>query len=556
MIALFLAGVISIFNQPMALYIWAGYMFLVSSFRFFLGKSIQSKIANHEFSQHFDHQLYSMVVLTALGWASLPMLMFGYGNEFVNAYITITLAGMVAGSITSLTPIKHYFYTFVVITLLPLMLAFLQYGELEKSLFALVIFIFGAFVVKNGRVFNEHLLQNFELNLKNSELIENLKVQTDKANNANRLKGQFLANMSHEIRTPMNGILGFIDILKELEKDPQKLRYLNIVKNSSEDLMNIINDILDFSKIESNQFVIQDANNRVRFEIEQCIALNEEKMSQKDQKIITCGLEDLPEYLRFDPLRFHQILNNILANAIKFSPNATQIELTAHYDKIEQLLKISVKDHGIGIAQDKLDDIFRPFIQADGSVTREYGGTGLGLSISSRLVELMGGKISVTSEVGKGSEFTFSIIAPINNAILPKKVHHSKALQQFNGHILVVEDNLVNQKVVSALLKRFGLTYEIASDGLEGVKSFEKGHFDLILMDQNMPNMSGTEACVEIRKKEQAAHLKPIPIIALTANAMEGDREFFINSGMDEYITKPIKIEVLQEVFSQFLAAS
>lgn len=376
------------------------------------------------------------------------------------------------------------------------------------------------------------------------------------ADKANSSKSEFLANMSHEIRTPLNAIIGFIKLLKEKESDSIKKKYLNIISSSSNSLLNTINDILDFSKIESGHLSIEHIDFNPAAEFSVTPSLFKTKLEEKNITLHTHH-ENLPKALSGDVLRINQILNNLLSNAIKFTPENKNIYLSITY--MDGHLNISVKDEGVGINKKYQTIIFKAFSQEDSSTTRRYGGTGLGLSISYNLVRMMEGELKVKSELGHGSEFYFSI--PLETAELLPLSPNTNEEVSFNGKkILLVEDNKANQIFMSVILEMMDLEFDIASDGAEAVKiytsvmldsKFQK--YDAILMDENMPNMSGIQATRHIIEFEKESKIAHTPIIALTANAMVGDRERFLGVGMDEYITKPVDKKKLNDILALFL---
>jgi signal transduction histidine kinase/CheY-like chemotaxis protein len=397
----------------------------------------------------------------------------------------------------------------------------------------------------------EHIVNtNNELENKTNEA----KKMAIRAKRANKSKSEFLANMSHEIRTPLNAIMGFIDLLKEKESDSEKLQYMKTIQSSSVALLGIINDILDFSKIESGNLSIDKVDFNVEEEFKTLVELFMAKASEKSINLELIMDPNMPSALHTDPLRIKQVIANLISNAIKFTPRNGKVVLNIRYDSGK--LIVSISDTGIGIAKDKQKHIFKAFSQAENSTTRKYGGTGLGLTISSRLISLLGGVLKLESEEGKGSTFSFMIDVEIgkHKKILNKTTLNLEAIK--GKKILLVEDNKANQMFMSLILKKFGLVYEIANDGLEAIKVFEKGKFDLILMDENMPNLNGIEATKYILELEEKNNLIHTPIIALTANALKGDREKFLDAGMDEYLTKPVSKDRLAEVFEEFLINS
>jgi CheY-like chemotaxis protein/two-component sensor histidine kinase len=357
--------------------------------------------------------------------------------------------------------------------------------------------------------------------------------------------------MSHEIRTPLNAIIGFIDLLREQEQDKQKLEYLNIVNTSSKSLVNIINDILDFSKIESGKLSIEHIDFDVKEEFDITKKLFQAKADEKDINL-QVTYKDVPKYLKSDILRIKQIVNNLLSNAIKFTPKDKNITLSVEY-KNDHLL-VAVRDEGVGIKKDKLQSIFEAFSQEEASTSRKYGGTGLGLSISSRLVQLLGGELKVKSKLGEGSVFYFTIPVEIGEEI-QKESEEDLSGDVFKGKkILLVEDIKTNQQIMKILIEKVGMSIDIANDGLEAIEMFTKGKYDCVLMDENMPNMNGLEATHEIITYEKDNKLEHTPIIALTGNAVDGDRERLMAAGMDEYLNKPIDKEKLYKQIASFVS--
>ena len=384
-----------------------------------------------------------------------------------------------------------------------------------------------------------------------------------KVENAEKAKVAFLSHMSHEIRTPLNAILGFIDLLQERTKDGESQKYIDTIKKSSTLLLNIINDILDLSKIENGKFSIELVPLHPRRELTPIIAIYMAKAQEKEINFHVVFDSEVPECLTSDPVRLKQIISNLLSNAIKFTPEHGSVTLHIGHDENTNTLRVSVSDTGIGIPLSKQKKVFDAFVQAEESTTRMYGGTGLGLAICSKLVSMLGGNIHLHSIEGKGSTFSFEI--PLKECeyctpaysdesweklSTPKTKLHA---DRFSGTVLMAEDNETNQMYMEILLKKFGLQYDIANDGAEAVEKFKTGHYDLILMDENMPNMNGLEATRIIRELEKNGNLSHTPIIAITANALKGDKETFIEGGMDAYLSKPVDKTELKKVFELFL---
>ncbi|MEA3552932.1 MAG: response regulator, partial [Campylobacterota bacterium] len=388
---------------------------------------------------------------------------------------------------------------------------------------------------------------------------QELELALSKTKEAEQHKAMFLANMSHEIRTPLNAILGFVDILTDEEIDEKKQQYLQTVQNSGDLLLNLINDILDFSKIESGKL---DINKEV-FSIDELyqiiISLYSPSIKEKGLNLKTIIDHNLPKYFYSDYLRIKQIFTNLIGNAIKFTPKGGDIIFEISLCQDKQNIEFSISDTGIGIDSSNHQKVFELFSQAESTTTKKFGGTGLGLSICSKLVNLLDGDIGVVSELGKGSKFYFTL--PIVDFDENKVVLHEKKVKEkikkitskFDNHILLVEDNKTNQQFMSILLKKYGLTFDIANDGLEAIELFKTNEYDLILMDENMPNMNGTEATKNIRSLQREQNLKYTPIVALTANAIKGDAQRFLDVGMDDYLSKPVNKERLAEVLAKYL---
>ncbi len=416
------------------------------------------------------------------------------------------------------------------------------------QIFTYLFIIFSLIMI--SKPISRHIIQtNQELEEMNKEA----KKMAVRAKQASKSKSEFLANMSHEIRTPLNAILGFIDLLKEKETDSEKIQYIKTIQSSSVALLGIINDILDFSKIESGNLEIDKIDFNVHDEFQTLVELFKSKASEKSISLVLNMDPHMPSALHSDPLRIKQVMANLISNALKFTPRNGKVVLNIRYDNQHQKLLVSISDNGIGIPEEKQKHIFKPFSQAESSTTRKYGGTGLGLTISSRLVSMLGGTLKLKSKEGEGSTFSFEVDAKVGeykSELREKAVDLSEAK---GSKILLVEDNKANQMFMSLILKKFGFEYEIANDGLEAIKAFENHHYDLILMDENMPNLNGIEATKTILKLEKERGLTHTPIVALTANALKGDREKFIEAGMDEYLTKPVSKEKLAKVFEQFL---
>jgi two-component system, sensor histidine kinase len=401
----------------------------------------------------------------------------------------------------------------------------------------------------------------------------------DRAEEASRAKSDFLANMSHEIRTPMNGVLGMVELALDAPLPTSQREQLQTIRGSAESLLVIIDDILDFSKIEAGHLTIEPVPTALASLARATVESFELRARQKGLALRCELAPDLPAAVLVDPGRLRQVLVNLLGNAVKFTATGAVTLAVGHEGVLGDgrvTLTFAVRDSGIGIAPDRLEAIFQPFTQADTSMTRRFGGTGLGLTISSRLVSLMGGWLAVRSTERVGSEFLIRLpalpaaaadvapppagsearLVPVRDVPVPaESVEPAAAPSGDELKVLVAEDNPVNQRIAQQMLRKRRVSVTLADDGRQAVDAFQAGRFDLVLMDVQMPEMNGFEAVAAIRALEHAQGRPHTPIVAVTAHAMLGDREKCLEAGMDAYLSKPLRRQLLLELVDELLGA-
>ncbi|MBK7443151.1 MAG: response regulator [Bacteroidetes bacterium] len=428
------------------------------------------------------------------------------------------------------------------------------------SICIIVIGIFIYYVIRK-RISDAAVDQRI-LREKVREKTRELESEKGRAEYSEKVKEQFLANMSHEIRTPMNAILGMTRLLLEKEPRTDQLKYLNSIKHASDNLLVIINDILDLSKIEAGKINLESIPFDIRNEIKSVFETMKVNADDKNLELKTDIENTIPKTIIGDPYRLSQILLNLTGNAIKFTEKGSvTIKTTAAMQGEKVLLTFSVIDTGIGIAKDKLDYIFDMFTQETSSTTRKFGGTGLGLAICKKLIELQGGAISVDSEAGKGSVFSFTLPFAIGKDVVdenPKAEHKQQVVAKMkNLRILLAEDNEFNQMVAVDTLESAieGAQVTVAANGKIAVDMLKNNTFDIVLMDIQMPEMDGHEATKTIGSSSDP-RINSMPIIAMTASVIKAEVDKCFESGMNEFVGKPFSVDELLEKMSKIIVRS
>ena len=378
------------------------------------------------------------------------------------------------------------------------------------------------------------------------ERTHELEASKRSAEEAARAKTDFLAMMTHELRTPMNAIIGASNCLYNSSAYDHEL--LDVLDSSSRAMLQLLDDILDFSKIEAKKMNLENVSFDLRGMLGELRGLAELLASDKGLSFELDIKADVPTHVQGDPVRLRQILTNLISNAVKFTAEGKISLLVQPLESMVHGIRFEVLDTGIGIPEGQLDAIFEQFTQAEGSTTRRFGGTGLGLAICKRLTGLMGGTISVSTEMGTGSCFTVDV--PLEASSSPSTEQRTQTLKHLEGRVLVVEDNLVNQKIACRLIQNLGVSAEVASNGEAAIEMLSHGAYQVVLMDCHMPGIDGFETTRRIR--ETTAPWSTVPVVALTANVYRGIEQQCTNAGMNGYISKPIDQHRLHDVLSRW----
>ncbi|HSR36584.1 MAG TPA: ATP-binding protein, partial [Desulfurivibrionaceae bacterium] len=502
--------------------------------------------------------------------------------------VIFVAAGLTSGSIPILAPLRRLYFAYMLCILLPLLaMLLLQRGPFH-GIMASVVVLYILMLLKSATQMSRSLATSLEMSFANAELAENLRRARDEgdalntellnenerrreterelveardaAEAASRAKDEFLANMSHEIRTPMNGVLGTLQLLREMEMEPAQREFVRTAYTSADSLLRILNDILDFSKIEAKKLVLESIPVDLRQIIGEALTLHAVQAQEKKIALTADVDPSLPPRLLGDPTRIRQVLSNLVSNAVKFTEDG---RVTVHArvtatDSGRVAIRIEVSDTGIGIEEEKQAVLFQSFTQADGSTTRKYGGTGLGLAIVRQLVLLMGGDLGVKSSPGHGATFWCDLRLPVAAETDGEERAEGQEAAPgvvLHGRILLVEDNKVNQVVAQKMLQRLGQEVVLAENGEAALQALARGErVALILMDCQMPVLDGYAATTAWRAIEAREGRGRTPIIAMTAHAMEGDRERCLAAGMDDYLAKPVKKEALAAMLEKWLS--
>ncbi len=535
------------FANPLAVWAWFGMRCAVAAMRLLLSRSFFRADTRNQ--RTWSRYMVLTLALDGFVWGLLGTWLVPASNVPVMALMLTALVGVASVGMFVLQPSWRASAAFLMAMLLPVALYQMLTGERQGLFAGVSLLIFLVLITLEARRSEARIHELLNLRFSTDRIAEERAEALRLAQRQSSVKSQFLATMSHEMRTPLHGILGLTRMLQS-EKPEQPGEQLALIERAGEHLLTLINDILDFSKLEAGQARLSPQVFDLAALIDDVVSLSVPSAFQSGLTLTARLHMPRPCFVRGDPSRLRQVLHNLVGNAIKFTEAGAVTVVAKHRGS---RARIAVHDTGVGISADELPRIFDAFHQADSSFARRFGGTGLGLTIARELARAMGGDLVCTSRQGRGSCFTVTVdLAPAPDPV-PAAVGAGVASPALQGHVLLAEDNPVNALVAEAALKKMGLTVELVEDGLQALASFRAAPPDLVLLDCQMPVMDGFEAVRRMREHEGEQGLPRTPVVALTANALQCDREHSLAAGMDDHLAKPFRDEELRAVLRRLL---
>ena len=512
--------------------------------------------------EKWENYFLITIFVSALVWGCAGIVLFDDNSLAHQFYLELILLAVVSASISFLTCYLRASFLFIVIALSPIALNIFLMEADNSMLLSSLIFAYLISAIISAYKFNKFILENLRLSFQSnkqgekiSESEEKFKALYKQAEQANQAKSEFLANMSHEIRTPMNGVIGNTSMLLLNPLSKAQKQRAHAIKSSADLMLTLMNDILDFSKIEAGMLHVDHHDFDFTDFINDFSSSIINSVQIKGLSFSCVIAPEIQRWFKGDSNRIRQILYNLVNNSIKFTEyGSITVTCSQKYSNaLYTIIKFQVTDTGIGVDPSQQEMLFNRFSQADGSTTRKFGGTGLGLSICKQLTEIMGGDIKFVTPLDKGCSIEFTI--RLINIETPENIIRleTKNITCFNAKVLIVEDNITNQAVAKDMLEVLNNKVDVATNGKEAVRLLKRYKYDLVFMDCHMPLMDGYQATAEIRAFTASEYNYKIPIIAMTASTLSGDREKCLQVGMNDYITKPIELSIIQQKLQQWL---